>query len=96
MKRGPPVRNGGPPPKRSALSGPMGRRKCHTHLNFSRTPGSLLGIYLCDKYPTFIAVCILMNDQVFYCLVFCSPHVKGQGFLWSTPSSQRLDDVQKG
>ncbi|XP_052006071.1 RNA-binding motif protein, X chromosome isoform X2 [Xyrauchen texanus] len=25
MKRGPPVRNGGPPPKRSTLSGPMGR-----------------------------------------------------------------------
>lgn len=31
MKRGPPVRNGGPPPKRSALSGPMGRRKSHLY-----------------------------------------------------------------
>ncbi len=28
MKRGPPVRNGGPPPKRSAPSGPMSRGKC--------------------------------------------------------------------
>lgn len=27
MKRGPPSRNGGPPPKRSAPSGPMSRRK---------------------------------------------------------------------
>lgn len=30
MKRGPPIRNGGPPPKRSAPSGPMSRRKCCT------------------------------------------------------------------
>ena len=28
MKRGPPIRNGGPPPKRSAPSGPMSRSKC--------------------------------------------------------------------
>lgn len=28
MKRGPPVRNGGPPAKRSASSGPMSRSKC--------------------------------------------------------------------
>lgn len=31
MKRGPPVRNGGPPPKRSAPSGPMGRREFAEH-----------------------------------------------------------------
>lgn len=80
MKRGPPMRNGGPPPKRSAPSGPMGRGKCggQEAVEAAVTIPEIGGYWI-----NVIAVAAF------------SPHVQGQRSLWS-PSSQRLHDVQEG
>lgn len=61
MKRGPPVRNGGPPPKRSAPSGPMSRRTCEDILSFStRLNLNVQGSF--DSLKTYCLVLFLRLD----------------------------------
>lgn len=80
--RGPPPMKRGPPVRNGG--GPPPKRSAMSGPMGRRT--------CAINQKSFVKYSCLITSR--FCM-YCSPHVKGQGFVWPTTSSQRLHDVQK-